>query len=72
MLAWIGLVVAIVAEVAATLALKSAGDGRALPVAVPGPATRTVLAGWDPDATWWLADVLPEPGEPTDWRRRED
>ena len=34
MLAWVGLVVAIVAEVAATLALKSAGDGRALPIAV--------------------------------------
>ena len=34
MLAWIGLVVAIVAEVAATLALKSAGDGRVLPIAV--------------------------------------
>ena len=39
MLAWAGLVVAIVAEVAATLALKSAGDGRALPIAV-------VLAGY--------------------------
>jgi hypothetical protein len=46
--------------------------GRALTVDVPGAPARTVLAGWDPDATWWLADVLPEPGEPTDWRRRDD
>lgn len=34
MLAWIGLVVAILTEVTATLALKSAGDGRVLPIAV--------------------------------------
>ena len=50
--------------------------GRALPV---GDA-RTMLAGWDPDKTWWLADVLsgdgrPErwaaqPNEPFSWRRR--
>jgi hypothetical protein len=46
--------------------------GRALPVDLPGAPARTLLAGWDPDATWWLADVLAEPGEPTDWRRRDD
>lgn len=46
--------------------------GRGLPVDVPGPPARTVLAGWDPDATWWLTDVLPELGEATDWRRRDD
>jgi small multidrug resistance pump len=34
MLAWIVLVVAILAEVTATLALKAAGDGRVLPIAV--------------------------------------
>jgi hypothetical protein len=44
--------------------------GRALPVDVPalGPA-RTLLAGWDPGATWWLTDVLAGLGEPTDWHR---
>jgi hypothetical protein len=44
--------------------------GRALPVDLGSPA-RTLLAGWDPDATWWLTDVLAGLGEPTDWRRRE-
>jgi small multidrug resistance pump len=34
MFAWAFLVVAILAEVSATLALKTAGDGRALPVVV--------------------------------------
>ncbi|EIV93505.1 hypothetical protein [Frankia sp. QA3] len=37
--------------------------GRA--VDVPGGAT--VLAGWDPDATYWLRDVLAPAGDPTDW-----
>jgi hypothetical protein len=28
-------------------------------IAIPaGNAARTLLAGWDPDATWWLSDVL--------------
>ena len=47
--------------------------GRALAVDLQGRAApaRTMLAGWNPDATWWLADVLPEPGEPTDWRRQD-
>jgi hypothetical protein len=45
--------------------------GRALPVDVRGAPARTLLAGWDPDATWWLADVAGV-GEPTDWRRRDD
>ena len=48
-------------------------------VAVPVPAssakaaapadgeTRTLLAGWDPDATWWLTDVLSPDGQPEDW-----
>jgi hypothetical protein len=41
--------------------------GRALPVdgtAQPGTAA-TMLAGWDPDLTYWLADVL-EPAEPAE------
>jgi hypothetical protein len=48
--------------------------GRALPVDVPGfgGPVRTLLGGWDPDATWWLADVLPGLGKPTDWCRRDD
>lgn len=37
--------------------------GRALRV---GDA-RTVLAGWDPDQTYWLADVLEESGPATNW-----
>jgi hypothetical protein len=31
-----------------------------------------LLGGWDPDATWWLTDVLSGPGEPTDWHRAQD
>ncbi|SNS32319.1 hypothetical protein SAMN06893096_103216 [Geodermatophilus pulveris] len=48
--------------------------GRALPVDVPalaGPA-RTLLAGWDPDATWWLTDAPAGLGAATDWRRRDE
>ncbi|MDQ1739188.1 MAG: hypothetical protein QOE53_840 [Pseudonocardiales bacterium] len=39
--------------------------GRALPV---GEDIATVLAGWPPDATFWLADVLRVMGGPTSWR----
>ena len=46
--------------------------GRALPVALDGRPARTLLGGWNPDATWWLTDVLPPLGRPTDWRRRDD
>ena len=28
----------------------------------------TMLAGWDPDATWWLNDVLSLTSPPEDWR----
>jgi hypothetical protein len=48
--------------------------GRALPVDVPGlgrPA-QTVLAGWDPDTTWWLTDVLTGGAQPIDWIRKLD
>lgn len=41
--------------------------GRALPVGDGGGEARTMLAGWDPDATWWLTDVLAGAGPPTDW-----
>jgi len=42
---------------------------RALPVGGAGGAggARTMLAGWDPDATWWLTDVLATAGPPADW-----
>jgi hypothetical protein len=43
--------------------------GRALPV---DSDTATVLAGWPPDATFWLADVLRVTGGPTQWRRDTD
>jgi hypothetical protein len=46
--------------------------GRALPVEIDGHPARTLLGGWDPDATWWLTDVLPPLGQPTEWRRRDD
>lgn len=46
--------------------------GRALPVARGGAPARTVLAGWHPDATWWLTDVLAVGGEPVDWVREDD
>lgn len=39
--------------------------GRALPV---DDDTATVLAGWPPDATFWLADVLEVAAGPTSWR----
>lgn len=45
--------------------------GRALPVDVPGPPASTLLAGFEPDVTWWLTD-LPELGAPTRWRRSDD
>jgi hypothetical protein len=33
-----------------------------------GDNTYTMLAGWDPDATWWLTDVLSLTGQPQEWR----
>ncbi len=41
--------------------------GRDLPV---GEA-RTVLAGWDPDETYWLTDVLATAGPATHWVMRD-
>jgi hypothetical protein len=38
-------------------------------VAVPtADGARTMLAGWDPDATWWLSDVLALASPPEVWR----
>jgi hypothetical protein len=28
-----------------------------------------MLAGWDPDATWWLTDVLSFTSPPEGWRK---
>ncbi len=42
--------------------------GRAVPV---GDA-RTMLAGWDPDETWWLADVLSGSGPAERWEAQQD
>jgi hypothetical protein len=39
-----------------------------LPIAVGGGAY-TMLAGWDPDATWWLNDVLSFTSPPHNWRQ---
>jgi len=39
--------------------------GRALPVA----GARCLLTGWDPDETYWLADVLTAAGPPAGWIR---
>jgi hypothetical protein len=36
-------------------------------VPVPDGEARTLLAGWDPDATWWLTDALSPDGPPEDW-----
>lgn len=51
-----------------TVAAYLATPGRALDM--DGGAT--VVAGWDPDATFWLADVLTPAGEPVAWERRDD
>jgi len=42
--------------------------GRALPI---GDA-RTMLAGWDPDQTWWLSDVLSSSGSGERWMSEND
>lgn len=43
-----------------------AAAGLALPV---GDGTYTLLAGWDPDRTWWLSGTLRPAGEPQRWVR---
>lgn len=39
-------------------------SGRPLPVA---EESSTFLAGWDPDTSYWLSDVLEVVGQPTEW-----
>jgi hypothetical protein len=51
-----------------TVAAYLATPGRAL--SVEGGAT--LVAGWDPDSTYWLSDVLTAGGEPLTWQRRDD
>lgn len=51
-----------------TVAAYLATAGRVLEV--DGGAS--VLAGWDPDATLWLADVVVPAGDPAPWRRGAD
>ena len=42
---------------------------RALPLA--GERTATMLAGWNPDQTWWLTDILQSTADPNNWRNTE-
>lgn len=39
--------------------------------AIPVRGGATVLAGWNPDETYWLADLLEPAGEPVEWERRD-
>ncbi|MFR9803998.1 hypothetical protein ACL02T_17110 [Pseudonocardia sp. RS010] len=61
-----------------TVAAYLATAGRALPLdeadgsAGDGADGATVLAGWDPDATIWLADRLAASGPATRWRRSRE
>lgn len=41
--------------------------GRALDL---GDGRASVIAGWDPDRTFWLCDVAPEGGV-VEWRREQ-
>jgi hypothetical protein len=45
--------------------------GRALPVPGRDVGYATMLAGWDPDQTYWLADVLESAGPPVEWENPE-
>jgi hypothetical protein len=49
-----------------TVAGYLATAGIAIPV---GDGACTMLAGWDPDATWWINDVISFVGPPQDWRK---
>jgi hypothetical protein len=40
--------------------------------ALPAENARTLLAGWDPDETYWLTDVLEVSGKPQTWNRRTE
>jgi hypothetical protein len=43
---------------------------RALPLADGDAAT--MLAGWNPDQTWWLTDILRSKTHPDEWHRTEE
>jgi hypothetical protein len=49
-----------------TVAGYLAAAGIAMPA---GNGARTMMAGWDPDATWWINDVISFAGPPRDWRK---
>ncbi|HEY4420759.1 MAG TPA: hypothetical protein VGN22_14645 [Pseudonocardia sp.] len=51
-----------------SIAAYLATPGRALEI--EGGAT--VVAGWDPDATFWLADLLIPAADPVGWQRHND
>lgn len=52
--------------------LQVRGYLRAAGAAIPvGHGTASVIAGWDPDATFWCTDMIRFVGEPVRWRRRE-
>ena len=38
-------------------------------IAIPAGGARTMLAGWDPDGTWWFNDILSFTSPPEDWRK---
>jgi hypothetical protein len=44
---------------------------RSLPLP-DGDTAATLLAGWDPDQTWWLTDVLRHAGPSEHWTRVDD
>jgi hypothetical protein len=46
---------------------EQAGELLSAGGAQPEASARTLLAGWDPDATYWLADVLTSAGPPVRW-----
>lgn len=41
-------------------------------VVVPGDPACSLIAGWNPDATYWLTDLTDRGGEAVPWRRVED
>ncbi len=43
---------------------------RALPLA--GADAATVLAGWNPDQTWWLTDILTTTADPQPWHNNSN
>ncbi|MGH2914491.1 MAG: hypothetical protein ACRDMX_05840 [Solirubrobacteraceae bacterium] len=40
--------------------------------AIPAASAHTVLAGWDPDETWWLTDSPRRIGDPIAWHDTGD